>query len=66
MHFSEMVCEDVESSQPDEPHNTSGNKLFYLLLGFTAYKHGNIKGGFFSFLQLLACVWPAASRRVTM
>ena len=42
-----MVCEDVESSRPEEPHHTSGNKLLYLLLSFTAYKHGNIKGGFF-------------------
>jgi hypothetical protein len=49
MHFSEMVCEDVESSRPEEPHHTSGNKLLCLLLCFTAYKHGNIKGGFFFF-----------------
>jgi hypothetical protein len=47
MHFSEMVCEDVEISRPHEPRHTSGNKLLYLLLGLTAYKHGNIKGGFF-------------------
>jgi hypothetical protein len=45
MHFSETVCDDVESSWLDEPHHTSGNRLLYLLLGFTVYKHGNIKGG---------------------
>jgi hypothetical protein len=47
MHFSETVCDDVKSSRLDEPRHTSGNKLLYLLLGFTAYKHGNIKGGVF-------------------
>jgi hypothetical protein len=46
MHISETVCDDVESSWLDETHHASGNKLLYLPLGFTAYKHGNIKGGF--------------------
>jgi len=50
MDFSEMMYEDVGSIRLDEARHISENKPLYLLLGFSTYKHGNIKGFLFSFL----------------
>jgi hypothetical protein len=65
--FDEIGCEEVDSIRPDERISPRlGEQAAVLLLDFTEYKHGNIKGDLFFLLQLLAFVSPAASGRVTV
>jgi len=56
MDFSEMVCEDVDSTRLDEPCHISGKELLYLLLGFITYKHGNINGVCFFSTATSVCI----------